>query len=385
MFSPRSKHIAWPLFYFYFFFCALIGVMMPYFSLHMQSIGLSGAEIGQIFSLLTLSSIFVPHFWGWLAVKLGLPRVTLQLAIIGAFIAIVPFNFISSFTWLWWSMLLFALFYSSLMPLTDSLSLRSIRNLNVPYTRIRVGGSIGYIVAVTLAGMIIEAFGTFVIVPIMTGFTLLALVTSFYVYEQPIDKIKTTTKGNFFNLIKDKEILFFLLLAFLAFLSHAPFNVFFAVHLLSFDYSGDQIGLLIALGVLIEIVVFFFIGNRIGQFNVLYVLLCCFLCGVVRWFFVAWYADNLFVVILTQLMHCITFAVFHLVSIEQIGRLFPERYASQGQAMYSGIGIGLGGGFGMVLAGFSWDIFGGAWTFSGAAGVSVLALVALALSQKRWD
>lgn len=385
MFSPRSKHIAWPLFYFYFFFCALIGVMMPYFSLHMQSIGLSGIEIGQIFSLLTLSSIFVPHFWGWLAVKLGLPRVTLQLAIIGAFIAIVPFNLVSDFAWLWWVMLFFALFYSALMPLTDSLSLRSIRNLNVPYTRIRVGGSIGYIVAVTVGGFVIELYGTAVIVPMMTLFALLALVTSFYLYEQPIGNVATTSKGNFFNLIKEKEILFFLLLAFLAFLSHAPFNVFFAVHLFSFGYSGDEIGLLIALGVLIEILVFFFIGNRVGQFNVLYVLMFCFFCGVVRWFFVAWYAESLWVVVLTQLMHCITFAIFHLVSIEQIGRLFPERYASQGQAMYSGIGIGLGGGFGMVLAGFSWDVFGGAWTFTAAAGISVLALIALILSQKRWD
>lgn len=384
MFSPRSKHIAWPLFYFYFFFCALVGVMMPYLSLHLKDIGLSGTEIGQIFSLVTLSTIFVPHFWGWLAVKLGLPRVTLQLAAIGTFIAIIPFNFISSFGAFWWSMLSFALFYSALMPLTDSLTLRSIRNLNVPYTRLRVGGSLGYIIGVTITGFIIEAYGSVVIVPFMTACALVALITTFYIYEQPIDKVKNASKGAFFSLIKEKEIIFFLILAFLAFLSHAPFNVFFAVHLLSFGYSGDQVGLLIALGVVIEIFIFFFIGNRLGQFNIFYLIVFCFFCGAVRWFFVAWYADYLIVLILTQLMHCITFAMFHLVSIQQITRLFPERYASQGQAMYSGIGIGLGGGVGMVLAGLSWDAFGGTWTFMAASCVSVLALVVLALSQRRW-
>ena len=382
MFSPRSKRIAWPLFYFYFFFCSLIGVMMPYLSLHLKAIGFSGTQIGQIFSLITLSTIVVPHFWGWLTIKLGLPRVTLQLAILGAFITILPFNFVEQFGYFWFLMLLFSLFYSSLMPLTDALVLRSIRNLNVPYTRIRVGGSVGYIVAVTTAGFIIEAYGTGVIVPLMTASTLIAVITTFYIYEQPIDKVTKSQKGAFLSLIKQKEIIFFLALAFLSYMAHAPFNVFFAVHLSAAGYSGEQIGLLIALGVLIEIFIFFFIGNRIGKFNVIYLIAFCFACGVFRWFFIAWYAEYLFVAVLTQLMHCITFAAFHLVSIQQITRLFPERYLSQGQAMYSGIGIGLGGGIGMVAAGLLWDFAGGSWTFTAAAIISTLALVLLAISQK---
>ncbi len=100
------------------------------------------------------------------------------------------------------------------------------------------------------------------------------------------------------------------------------------------------------------------------------------------WFFIAWYAEYVFFAVLTQLMHCITFAAFHLVSIQQITRLFPERYASQGQAMYSGIGIGLGGGVGMVSAGFLWDLVGGSWTFTASAIISALALGLLAVSQK---
>lgn len=382
MFSAGSKAIAWPLFNFYFFFCGMIGVMMPYLSLHMKDIGFSGTQAGNIFSLITLASIIVPHFWGWLTVKLGLPKLVLQLAMLGCLLLLIPLNFVESFSLFWFLTLVFSLFYAALMPLTDSLTLSSIRSLSVPYTRLRVGGSIGYIALVTLAGAVIEHAGTKVILPMMTICAAVALFITFYIYEQPSYQNAKSQQGGFFTLLKNREIIFFLILAFLSYMAHAPFNIFFALHLSEAGYSGEQIGLLISVGVIIEIFIFLWIGNRVGQYNIIHLVALCFICGVVRWLVVAWYADMLLVAILTQLLHCITFALFHLVSIQQITRLFPDQYISQGQAMYSGIGIGLGGGVGMIGAGMLWDVSGGAWTFTAAAFVSVVALLLLFVSQK---
>jgi len=382
MFSARSSHIAWPLFNFYFFFCAMIGVFMPYMSVYFKSIGFNGTQTGQLLSLVTLSTIVAPHFWGWLSNKMGLPKRVLQIAIIGACVMAASMNFVESYLGLWWVMLFFAIFFSALTPLSDTLTLRSIRNLNVPYTRIRVGGSIGFIVAVTLAGYLIESFGPKVILPSVTAFLAISVLTSFYLYEQPVDTTITKRKGDFLNLIKNREVIFFLILAFLSFMSHAPFNVFFAVHLTNAGFSGDQIGLLIAFGVLVEIFVFLFLGNVFAKLNVVYLLGFCFICGIARWYLIAWYADNVWIALFTQLLHCITFATFHMLSIAQISRLFPEQYAAQGQAMYSGFAIGLGGGVGMVGAGYLWDWFGGEWTFTMASMVSVLALIVLIISQR---
>lgn len=82
MFSEKSRPVAWPLFFFYFFFCAVVGVMMPYISMYYKSIGLTASEIGRLMSTFTLSGILVPHFWGWLTAKVGLPKRTLQLGIL---------------------------------------------------------------------------------------------------------------------------------------------------------------------------------------------------------------------------------------------------------------------------------------------------------------
>lgn len=383
MFSTKARPVAWPLFFFYFFFCALIGVMMPYISVYYKSIGLTASEIGRLMSTFTLSGILVPHFWGWLTAKVGLPKRILQMGILGCFVAVIPFNWTDQFETLWLLTCLMALFYSALLPMTDSLAVRSIRHLDVPYTRLRVGGSIGYVVAVAGGGFLIGHFGIWIVIPTMCTFLALAVVTSLFLKEQAYEAQTHKETTSFISLVKTPESMLFFVLAFLAFMSHAPFNVFFAVHLSNEGYSGEQIGLLMAVGVVIEIVLFLFFGNAIKKFHVVHIVMLCFVCGIIRWFLVGWFAYILWIVIFTQLLHCITFALFHMVSIEQIRRLFPERYAGQGQAMYSAFAIGLGGGLGMVFTGYLWEWAGGAWAFTAASMTSALALIILIASQRR--
>jgi PPP family 3-phenylpropionic acid transporter len=381
MFAANARSIAWPLFGFYFFFCCLIGVMMPYISIYYKSIGLSASEIGRLMSTFTLSGILVPHFWGWLTAKVGLPKKVLQLAVLGCFLCLIPFNWSNQFESLWLLTCAMALFYSALIPMTDALAVRSIRNLNVPYTRLRVGGSIGYVIAVASTGFLIGHFGPSIVIPVMCSYLLLALLTTFFIKEQAYDVSPQKESASFVSLLRAKESILFFVLAFLSFMSHAPFNVFFAVHLESVGYTGQQIGLLIALGVIMEIVLFLFGGNLVRKFHLFHIMLLCFVCGAIRWFLVGWFAEILWVLVLTQMLHCITFALFHMVSIERVRRLFPERYGSQGQAMYSAFAIGLGGGLGMVGAGYLWEWVGDAWVFTIAASISVLALVILWGSQ----
>ncbi|GAB3483650.1 major facilitator superfamily domain-containing protein 6 [Marinomonas epiphytica] len=356
---------------------------MPYISVYYKSIGLTASEIGRLMSTFTLSGILIPYVWGWLTSKLGVPKRLLQVATIGCFLSVLPFNWYTDFTSLLIITCAMALFYSALLPMTDALAVRSIRHTDVPYTRIRVGGSMGYVFAVALAGFLIGEFGPKVVIPAMCTSMLLAVITIFFVREQAFEKSAEKESVSFITLLKAPESLLFFGLAFLAFMSHAPFNVFFAVHLENNGYLGQHIGLIMALGVIIEILLFLFFGNLIYRFHVVHLVILCFICGIVRWLLVGWFADVLWILLLTQMLHSITFALFHMVSIEQIRRLFPERFASQGQAMYSAFAIGLGGGLGMVLTGYLWEWLGGAWSFTFAAFTSLLALGLLLVSQRR--
>ena len=65
-----------------------------------------------------------------------------------------------------------------------------------------------------------------------------------------------------------------------------------------------------------------------------------------------------------QLLHAATFGAYHAASIAAVHRLFPGRLQATGQTLYSSLSYGLGGGAGLLLAGWSWERLGAAASFS---------------------
>ena len=57
----------WHLSSFYFLYFALLGVMLPYFNLYLDAIGMDARQIGLLSSLMMATRIFAPSRWGWLA------------------------------------------------------------------------------------------------------------------------------------------------------------------------------------------------------------------------------------------------------------------------------------------------------------------------------
>jgi PPP family 3-phenylpropionic acid transporter len=57
----------WRLSGFYFFYFATLGVLVPYWSLYLQSVGFTPVDIGNLIAILILSRIVAPVIWGWIA------------------------------------------------------------------------------------------------------------------------------------------------------------------------------------------------------------------------------------------------------------------------------------------------------------------------------
>ena len=56
----------WRLSGYYFFYFAFIGAFSPYFSLYLQSIGNTAAQIAVLMSLMSVMRMLAPALWGWL-------------------------------------------------------------------------------------------------------------------------------------------------------------------------------------------------------------------------------------------------------------------------------------------------------------------------------
>ncbi len=159
---------------------------------------------------------------------------------------------------------------------------------------------------------------------------------------------------------------------FLSQLSFAPFYAFLSIYLEQHDYSRSAIGALWALGVVAEVIVFLYTGRIIRRFGARPVLVATMLCSAFRWTLLALFVDIGVLLVFSQLLHFLSFAVYHAVTVHYIHELFPGRMQGRGQALLAAVSFGLGGALGSLLTGAVWETIGGRAVYLVATAVAIL-------------
>jgi PPP family 3-phenylpropionic acid transporter len=162
-------------------------------------------------------------------------------------------------------------------------------------------------------------------------------------------------------------------------LSHGPYYTFLTLHLEHLGYSRGIIGMLWAVGVVAEVLMFLAMSRILKHFTVRTVLVASFALASLRWLLLGNLADHLAVLIFAQLLHAATFGSFHAAAIHFLQRSFGPRQQGQGQALYAALS-GTGGAIGALYSGYSWNALGASWTFAIA---SLAALTAAVLAATR--
>jgi PPP family 3-phenylpropionic acid transporter len=146
----------WRLSGYYFFYFAFIGAFSPYFGLYLQSLSFSAWDIGLLMSQMQLMRLFAPYLWGALADRLGQRVAIVRLAGVLSLIGFSSFFVVRSFEAMLLAMALLAFFWSAALPLVETLTFDHLREQPARYSRIRLWGSIGFIVAVMGTGALLD-------------------------------------------------------------------------------------------------------------------------------------------------------------------------------------------------------------------------------------
>lgn len=134
-----------------------LGVIFPFISVILADFGFSPGEIGFISSLGAIGFTIAVPAWGHLAdVRLGRPR-TLQLCGLGGAAAILALLLPLPPALIVLMFLLFWIFESSWQPLSDAITVNALRGRD--YARVRLFTSLGFAVAVILAGQLYDRTG----------------------------------------------------------------------------------------------------------------------------------------------------------------------------------------------------------------------------------
>ena len=167
----------------------------------------------------------------------------------------------------------------------------------------------------------------------------------------------------------------FLVVTFLMLCSHGPYYTFYTIYLQEHGYSPHMTGILWAVGVLAEVIIFLLMHRLLPQYGARKLLLVTLALTSLRWLMIGFYVDDIAVLFLAQLLHAFSFGVFHAVSISLVHRYFTGSHQGRGQALYSSTGFGAGVAAGSLVSGFVWDQYGAEVLFSFGSACALLAML----------
>lgn len=352
--------------------------MSPYLSVFLDAKGFTSTELGEIFAIITATKIVAPSLWAVLADRTGKQLLIIRL---GALFALASFSLLFWLTTYWpisFALALFSLFWTAVLPQLEVLTLNSVRRSSKIYARIRLWGSLGFIVLALIAGQVMEYFPienfTFSFTLMGSAILLLLLVSTLTIKpRRNIAKNKQASIAIYSKLTESSFIIFFIA-GMLLQVSFGPYYGFFALFLRDLTYSGFAIGLLISLGVVAEIMVFIYAGMFFKAFSLKQLLIFSLATTALRWYLVAQFSGSVWILSFTQLMHAASFALYHSASMLFISEHFSPYQQSRGQAVYLGGVYGIGGAIGAYLAGILWlDGQGAETTFLVASCAALLA------------
>lgn len=362
----------WRLSSFYFFYFAVLGALVPYWGLYLKSVGFRPADIGSLMALLVVSRIVAPNIWAWIADHREARMTVVRLASLAAVIFFLGVFFGTGFWWLALVMLVFSFFWNASLPVLEVFVMNHTAAHPGAYGRVRQWGSIGFIVAVTALGPVVDAAGPWWVLPAVAALMAGIWLSSLTLPESEMRGAAAHPEP-FHKAVLRPEILAFLIACLLMQVSHGPYYTFYSIFLESHGYSKSVIGLLWAFAVLCEIGVFLLMPRLLRRYDVRTVLLVSFVLAAGRWLLIGFFPQDIVLLIVAQALHAATFGSFHAAGMQMVYRFFTGRHQHRGQAIYSTVSFGIGGAAGSFYSGHTWEPLGPATTYAIAAGCALAA------------
>lgn len=363
---------------FYFLYFSVLGAFVPFRSRYFDMQGFDSFTIGVSASLLGVMTIVAPYFWANLAERFETKNNVLIAGVVLSAVFVFSSLQATSVWMLLISMAIYAACWNAILPQTETLTLALTSQGKGDYSRIRLWGSMGYMALVVSVGYGVEWFGVWIIQPVIMVFMALLMIAVIRIPRVSNDHAGRAHREPLRQHFWQRPVLIFMSAAVLVTVSHSPYYTFFDLYMRQLGYSASASGWLVTLGVLAEIGIFMLANRIIQRWRFAIILQMALIVSAVRWVLLATLAESLWVLLIVQLFHAVSFGLMHSLAMHFVHNKFPDSQRGRAQGIYTALTYGVGGAIGNVLAGHLWqDGVGSSATFmmSGMACVIAFSLV----------
>jgi len=326
---------------FFFFYFALIGVYVIFLPKILQNFDYTPLQIGIIFSIAPLMRFITPFFF---LKVFSLTKRVLHIALLMMLGTIALFYLsIENFYFFTLTNILYGISSGLVLPYIETYALECLKKEN--YGKSRLYGSVGFVfVALVLAKLLNDNYMGLHFIAVTI------LLSVFFAYLISLDKTHfTNAKRNTSESFKLCDATYLWISIFLMQVSFGAFYSFFTIYENEHGLSLELISYLWTFGVVCEIVLFYYQAYFL-TYPLLTLMRFTLLITSLRWLLLFLYPNQLWIVFLSQSIHAFSFALYHTVTLSYLSTLYPnKKLAAQ---FYYGIGFGLGGFFGSLIAGY---------------------------------
>ena len=363
-------------FTFNFLYYAAVAFIMPFLVLFYQSLGFSGAQIGLLTGITPLVTLVCSPLWTGLADLSGRRRLVMSLSILGAILALVAFPSFTSFAAILALAILYYAFNAPLTAFIDSATMYMLGAEKAKYGQVRVGGTIGFGVMATVAGLLVESYGLKVAFWGGGALLLMGLLVAQKLAHNP-QSAGAQAHGNFRVLFSNPPWLLFLLVALVGGIANAGTNMYLLPYMRELGAAESVMGLALTIGTLTEIPLMFLAHHLLRRFKPYGLLMISMLVSGLR-LLVYVIVQTPEQVLLVQLLNGFTFPALWIAGVAYSDEVAPPGLSATAQGMFGAMVFGVGAAIGGFLGGALLETYGGRGIYL-TFGTIVLASLAVAI------
>ena len=362
------------------------GNYLPYLPLWLASVGLSAREIASIGACPLFVRVLVMPAIAFAADRSGDYRRFLILLCWSALACQMLLSQLRGFWPIFAVSLVFALTWTSIMPLAETIAIAGMRSVRLDYGRVRLWGSISFIAAALAGGWLVGQVDPQALFWLLIAGSALLMVAA-CALPAPVAGVGGPARpsrvrlADLAQLMGSPSFVLFLLAAGATQAAHAAFYTFGTLHWSALGISTVVAGMLWTVGVAAEILVFAVSRAALGRAGPTAILALAAAVAIVRWCAMA-FDPPVWLLFALQSLHGVTFAASHVGAIHFMARAVPEGQGGSAQAAYACFGSGILLGGATLLAGPLYADWGARAYLAMAALAAVGLLAALALWQR---
>jgi PPP family 3-phenylpropionic acid transporter len=363
---------------------ATMVLVVSFFPLYFDDIGFTKLQIGTIYSIGPMLSIFSNLLAGIASDKTQNLKLVLNLIFIGQILALALLLPQREFTVIAVVMGIFYFFQTPVNTMMDSLSLLAAERMNRSFASIRMFGSLGYAVCAVLFGLVLKSIGSELTLwlGLITVCCSLALSLALGNFQSSLKKFEF---GGLIAIARKKETFVFFILVGLVSVAHRINEGFLAVAMRELGASDSLIGTAWLASAASEIPIFFLLAKYGHRFRELPLLAVASLFYMIRMGLLG-FIDRPWLFVLVQLMHSVTFGIYYITALRYLQSIVPDEYRASGQALFAVVWTGISGLAAGTIGGWIYDAFGLSPVFKTAAMFALAAAVGfLAVHFRRGD